>query len=51
MLKYGQTFFLIFQFASFDETLKGEDNETFFGLVSTLRSANVLPYALLLDVE
>ena len=55
MLKYGHTYhlavFSIFRFASFAENLNGEDDEEFFVLVSALRSANVFPYALLLDVD
>ena len=42
---------LIFQFALFAENLKGEDDEFFFVLASALRSANVLRYALLIDVD
>ena len=42
--------FWIFQFASFAKNLKGEDDEEFFVLACALRSANVFPYALLLDV-
>ena len=43
--------FSIFRFASFAENLKGEDDKEFFVLVSALRSVNVFPYALLLDVD
>ena len=43
--------FSIFRFASFAENLKGEDDEECFVLVSALRSVNVFPYALLLDVD
>ena len=43
--------FYIFRFASFAKNLKGEDDEEFFVLVSALRSANVFPCALLLDVD
>ena len=43
--------FSIFRFASFAKSLKGEDDEEFFVLGCALRSANVFPYALLLDVD
>ena len=43
--------FSIVWFASFAKNLKGEDDEEFFVLVSALRSANVFPYTLLLDVD
>ena len=33
------------------KTFKGEDDQEFFVLVSALRSLNVFPYALLLDVD
>ena len=43
--------FSIFRFASLAKNLKGEDDEDLFVLVSALRSANVFPCALLLDVD
>ena len=43
--------FSIVRFASFAKNLKREDEEELFVLVSALRSANVFPYALLLDVD
>ena len=40
-----------FDFALFSENLNGEDDEEFLVLVRALRSANVFPYAVLLDVD
>ena len=43
--------FSSFRFASFAKNLKGEYDEELFVLMSVLRSANVFPCALLLDVD
>ena len=43
--------FSSFRFASYAKNLKEEDDEEFFVLVCALRSANVFPYALFLDVD
>ena len=39
------------RFASFAKNLRGKDDKEYFVLVSASRSANVFPYALLLDVD
>lgn len=39
------------RFASFAKNLKWKDDENFFVLMSALRTANVFPYSLLLDVD
>ena len=56
MLKYGHKYqflggFLDFSICFIAKNLKGEDDEEFFVLVCALRSANVFPYALLLEVD
>ena len=43
--------FLIFHFASFAKNLKEEDDKEFLYLLCALRSANVFPYALVVDVD
>ena len=41
----------MFQFASLAKNLRGKMTKNFFPIESALRSANVFPYALVLDVD